>query len=84
MELTGSLCAVAGVMKEGGPRFARRSKQGHVVIERNYDRAILLRENNEYEPYVVAWGYDEDTGEWSQGDYYPTLVCAVLGAIQEG
>ena len=36
--------------------------------------ALLMRWGIERDqPFVVAWGYDKETGEWSQGNYYDNL-----------
>lgn len=49
--------------------FSKQSKQGFKIIEKYKDggriHAILKRAND----FVVAYGYDEHTGEWAQGRY---------------
>lgn len=32
--------------------------------------ALLKREKNTAEPYVVAWNFDFETGDWGQGHYF--------------
>lgn len=47
--------------------------KGRIPIA-EFDRcALLYRPENTYQPYVVAYGYDKDTGEWSHGSYYGDL-----------
>ena len=37
------------------------------------DTALLFRPQNNYEPFVVAYGYDKAAGEWSHGSYHTDL-----------
>lgn len=47
--------------------------KGRIPIA-EFDRcALLYRPENTYQPFVVAYGYDKDTGEWSHGSYYGDL-----------
>ena len=40
--------------------------------------ALLMRSHaGDYQPYVVASGYDAMTGTWSQGEYYDDLAMAL-------
>lgn len=56
--------------------FAKRSRQGYPIIYRGYDAPVLFREGHE-EPYVVAFGYDDSRGDWSQGFYTDCISVAV-------
>ena len=62
--------------------FKEQSKQGYTVIWRGSRAAILLRRSNPYHPYVVAWGYDEEAGDWSHGSYHADLVEALREATK--
>lgn len=70
--------------------------KGNVVLEQFEDSAygttaVLLRpESAAYraqtglgDPYVVAYGYDKETGEWSHGYYTSNLSYAVDRANPE-
>ena len=46
--------------------------KGNVVLARFGNDALIFR-GGPYEPYVVASGYDEQTGTWSHGTYYSDL-----------
>lgn len=47
-------------------KFANTSKQGYPVIYRGQKAVVLFRQDA-HDPYVVAHGYDEERGDWSQG-----------------
>ena len=46
------------------------------------EKAILNR-GGEYQPFVVAAGYDEERGDWMSGDYFQTFQNAVIYALAE-
>lgn len=50
--------------------------KGRVVLERRDKDALLFR-GGAYQPFIVAHGYDERSGEWSYGDYLDTAAEAV-------
>lgn len=64
-------------MEDGKTAYGNESRQGHVVIWRGSRAVILLRRGNPHHPYVVAWGYDEEMGDWSHGSYHADLVEAL-------
>lgn len=66
----------SGVLVPLPASFGSRSKQGYPIIYRGYDAPVLFREGHE-EPYVVAFGYDDSRGDWSQGFYTGCLSAAV-------
>lgn len=39
--------------------------------------ALIYRQKNAYEPYVVAWNYCTADGTWGQGHYFGNIVNAV-------
>ena len=41
------------------------------------DYALLIREAK-YQPFVAAWGWDEQSVTWSQGHYFSDVMSAVL------
>lgn len=45
------------------------------ISDNVYGNIALLKNNSEYdpEPFVVALGYDLDTGTWASGWYYSEL-----------
>lgn len=47
--------------------------KGNIVLKEFGDTALLFRPQNNYEPFVVAYGYDKAAGEWSHGSYHPDL-----------
>lgn len=47
----------------------------HVVLEMNGDNALLFR-GGTTAPYIAAYGYDTQTGTWSQGHYFSDKVAA--------
>lgn len=52
-------------------------KQRNVLIDRNGDDALVMRKRaNGTREYVVAHGYDEETGHWGHGTYYDSLASA--------
>lgn len=53
--------------------------KGRIVLER-FGRDALLFRGGKYQPFVVAHGYDEKTGEWSHGNYLDT-VCEAAGKL---
>lgn len=40
--------------------------------------ALLFNPRNDHAPYIVARGYDAETGGWSSGSYYSDLMDAVV------
>lgn len=58
------------------------SKQGYPVIYRGQKAAVLFRQTP-HQPYVVAHGYDEERGDWSQGSYLDDLKAAMAEADGE-
>lgn len=47
--------------------------KGNIVLKEFGDTALLFRPQNNYEPFVVAYGYDKSAGEWSHGSYHTDL-----------
>lgn len=47
--------------------------KGNIVLKEFGDTALLFRPANPYEPYVVADGYEKDSGEWGSGSYFSDL-----------
>ena len=47
--------------------------KGNIVLKEFGDTALLFRPQNNYEPFVVAYGYDKAAGEWSHGSYHTDL-----------
>ena len=47
--------------------------KGNIVLKQFDDVAVLFRPQNSHEPYVVANGYDKQTGEWGHGSYFSDL-----------
>ena len=39
------------------------------VLDTKGDYTLLKRESS-YEPYVVAWKFDKERGDWCQGHYF--------------
>lgn len=37
----------------------------------------LIDRHTKISRFVVAWDYDDDRGEWSQGHYFETITTAV-------
>lgn len=58
-------------------------KKGHVVLKRFGRDALIFRPETECEPFVLASGYDEETGEWSSGTYRDDPVDLLLKADTE-
>lgn len=52
--------------------MVKTDKKGHVVLERREDAALLFC-GDLPEPYVIAHGYDEESGEWDYGTYFARL-----------
>ncbi len=48
-----------------------------IILKKKGDRTLLLDTNKTYERFVVAYGYDEQTGEWIQGGYFHDITKAV-------
>ena len=59
--------------------YTATSKQGYPVIYRGQKAAVLFRQTP-HQPYVVAHGYDEERGDWSQGSYLDDLKEAMMEA----
>lgn len=47
--------------------------KGNIVLKEFGDTALLFRPQNNYEPFVVAYGYNKAAGEWSHGSYHTDL-----------
>lgn len=62
--------------------YTATSKQGYPVIYRGQKAAVLFRQSP-HQPYVVAHGYDEEWGDWSQGSYLDDLKAAMAEADGE-
>lgn len=62
--------------------YTDASKQGYPVIYRGKKAAVLFRQSP-HQPYVVAHGYDEERGDWSQGSYLDDLKAAMAEADGE-
>ncbi len=60
-------------------KFTNTSKQGYPVIYRGQKAVVLFRQDA-HDPYVVAHGYDEKRGDWSQGSYFDDLRKAMIEA----
>lgn len=59
--------------------FATHTKQGYTIIARNEDNEALLFRSldpRDPTPYVIAYAYDEMTGDWADGGYYHSLLDA--------
>lgn len=56
--------------------FAERSADGYPIIYRGEKALVLLRSESS-EPYLVAFGYDEDEGNWSWAWWTDDILCAV-------
>lgn len=50
------------------------TKKGHVVLERNSDSALVF--TGGVEPFVIAHGFDEETGTWAHGTYFSDISAA--------
>lgn len=57
--------------------------KGHVVLGRFGENAVLLLPESRGQRFVRAYGYDEETCEWSQGHYGNDPVSAWLEADGE-
>jgi hypothetical protein len=56
------------------------TKNGYVILETTqYDdiTVAILKRNTNFQPFVVAWSYHEDTDTWEQGHYFSELSHAV-------
>lgn len=58
-------------------------EKGHVVLKRFGRDALIFRPETECEPFVLASGYDEETGEWASGTYRDDPVDLLLEADAE-
>lgn len=47
--------------------------KGNIVLHVFGNDALLMRPAATYQPYVIAYGYDASTGEWSHGSYQSDL-----------
>lgn len=46
-----------------------------IVVERFPEiDYVLLKRNSKYEPWIVAWAYDEDNQCWGQGHYFDSFI----------
>ena len=50
--------------------------KGHVVLAEFGDRALVFTNKDAVQPFVVAHGYDSETGEWAHGLYFSDLGTA--------
>lgn len=60
--------------------YKTHSKQGYPIIYEGREANVLFRESCQMLPYVVATGYDAETGEWSHGNYLDDLQEAIFKA----
>lgn len=52
-------------------------KENHVPIDRNGDDALVMHKMADgSREFIVAHGYDEETGHWGHGTYYGSLASA--------
>ena len=52
-------------------------KENHVLIDRNGDDALVMHKMaDDRREFIVAHGYDEETGHWGHGTYYDSLASA--------
>lgn len=52
-------------------------KENHVLIDRNGDDALVMHKMaDDRREFIVAHGYDEETGYWGHGTYYDSLASA--------
>ena len=52
-------------------------KEKNVLIDRNGDDALVMRKMDDgRREFVVAHGYDEETGHWGHGTYYDSIASA--------
>lgn len=52
-------------------------KEKYVPIDRNGDDALVMHKRNDgSREFIVAHGYDEETGHWGHGTYYDSLASA--------
>lgn len=63
--------------------YKTHSKQGYPIIYEGDYADVLFRESCPLLPYVVASGYDAETGEWSHGSYLDDLQEAIWKADGE-
>lgn len=49
--------------------YSKRSLRGYEVIYRGERAVVLFRPSTPTAPYIVAHGYNDSTGTWSQGTY---------------
>ncbi len=54
----------------------------HVVLGK-IGESFLLKRDTDFEPYIVAIGYDIDSGSWLQGNYFGTLQDASVYALSQ-
>lgn len=57
------------VKKEDGTEFVILGRYPSVDY-------VLLERNSKYQPYVAAWGYDDEHQCWAQGHYFERLIDA--------
>lgn len=60
--------------------YKTHSKQGYPIIYEGDYADVLFRESCPLLPYVVASGYDAETGEWNHGNYLDDLQEAIFKA----
>ena len=52
-------------------------KENHIPIDRNGDDALVMHKKADgSREFIVAHGYDEETGHWGHGTYYDSLASA--------
>lgn len=52
-------------------------KENHVPIDRNGDDALVMHKMADgSREFIIAHGYDEETGHWGHGTYYDSLASA--------
>ena len=58
-------------------------KENHVPIDRNGDDALVMHKMADgSREFIVAHGYDEETGHWGHGTYYDSLASAAAAGYR--
>lgn len=48
----------------------------NMVLDK-YDKYTILKRDTTFQPFIVAYNYDESDGTWQQGYYFDSLISAV-------
>lgn len=48
----------------------------NIVLDK-YDKYTILKRDTTFQPFIVAYNYDELDGTWQQGHYFNSLISAV-------